>query len=36
MNIRKKRIRKDIARNIEKEIIELFETICNFDVSTIS
>lgn len=31
-----KRIRKDIARNMEKEIIELFESIRNFDISTIS
>lgn len=31
-----KRIRKDIARNPEKEITELFKLLRNFDISTIS
>lgn len=31
-----KRIRKDISRNVEKEIINIFKLLCNFDISTIS
>ena len=31
-----KRIRKDISRNVEKETIEIFKLLCNFDTSIIS
>ncbi len=31
-----KRIRKDISRNVEKETVEIFKILCNFDISTIS
>lgn len=30
-----KRIRKEISRNVEKEIVEIFEILRNFDTSTI-
>lgn len=31
-----KRIRKDISRNVEKETVEIFKILRNFDISTIS
>jgi predicted transposase YbfD/YdcC len=30
-----KRIRKDIARNVEDEIVKVFKVVCNFDTSSI-